>query len=123
MFISSCFVLAKPKKEKETISFRFAKHNGIMGWQNSGIKNKIRNKSKKIWIKSSFTCSYVFQNFSGISWFLQNSGISFIVMANTIFLPIFSPDEMMTCLLLANPGYLTSGSFVLYWPMKGRERV
>ena len=35
MFISSCFVLAKPKKEKEIISFRFAKHNmssKIVGW-------------------------------------------------------------------------------------------
>ena len=35
MFISSCFVLAKPKKENEIISFRFAKHkisSKTVGW-------------------------------------------------------------------------------------------
>ena len=97
MFISSCFVLARPKKEEEIISFRFSKHNmssKIVGWLVGARDGKIlelRIKSginkKKILNKSSFTCSYVFQNFSGIAWFLQNSGISFIVMANTIFLP------------------------------------
>ena len=102
MFISSSFVLAKPKKEKEIISFRFAKHNmssKIVGWLVGARDGKIlelRIKSginKKIWNKSSFTCSYVFQNFSGISWFLQNSRISFIVMANTIFLPHRQTDR------------------------------
>ena len=35
MFISSCFVFAKPEKEKVIISFRFAKNNmssKIVGW-------------------------------------------------------------------------------------------
>ena len=33
-----------------------------LGWQNSRIKNTLSTK-KKFWNKSSFTCSYIFQNF------------------------------------------------------------
>ena len=41
---------------------------------------------------------YVFSNFSGISWFLQNSLISFIVMANTKFLPNNTITRSIYCL-------------------------
>ena len=53
MFISSCFVLARPKKEKEIISFRFTKHNmssKIVGWlvgARDGKILEIRIKSGK----------------------------------------------------------------------------
>ena len=69
--------------------------------KDGALKDKIRNK-KKIWNKSSFTWLYVFLNFSGISWFLQNSGIHFIVMANTKFLP----HNWTTCLLWNSPLYV-----------------
>jgi hypothetical protein len=85
-----------PRNKKKNIPFRFAIHNmkskiiGLLVGAQDGkimelrIKSGINNKSG---INPVSLFSYVFQNSSGISWFLQNSGISFIVMANTIFLP------------------------------------
>ena len=80
MFISSCFVLAKPKKEKEIISFRFAKHNmssKIVGWLvgardgkilelriKSGI-NKKKSGINPVSLVHMF--SRIFQEFPGFS--------------------------------------------------------
>ena len=64
MFSSSCFVLAKPKKEKEIISFRFAKHNIL----ESRIKLVINKKKSGI---NPFSLvhmfSRIFQEFPGFS--------------------------------------------------------
>ena len=54
MFIFSCFVLAKPKKEKEIISFRFVKHNmssKIVGWLVGARDGKILGFKNKIEIR------------------------------------------------------------------------
>ena len=77
---------------KKSILFRFAKHNmssKIVGWLVGARDGKILELFVKSGInkKSCFSSSYLVQNFSGISCFLQNSGISFIGMVNTIFLP------------------------------------
>ena len=79
MFISSCFVLAKPKKGKEIISFRFAKHNmsrKTVGWLVGArdgkilelrIKSGIDNKSGINPVSLVHMFSRIFQEFPGFS--------------------------------------------------------
>ena len=79
MFISSCFVLAKPKKEKKKISFRFAKHNmssRIVGWLVGArdgkilelkIKSGINKKSEINPVSLVHMFSRNFQKFPGFS--------------------------------------------------------
>ena len=79
MFISSCFVLGKPKKEKEKKSFGFAKHNmssKIVGWLVGArdgkilelrIKSGINKKSGISPVLLVHMFSRIFQEFPGFS--------------------------------------------------------
>ena len=79
MFISSCFILAKPKKERKIISFRFAKHNmssKIVGWLVGArdgkilelrIKSGINRKSGINPVSLFYMFSRIFQEFPGFS--------------------------------------------------------
>ena len=79
MFISLCFVVPKPDKEKEIISFRFAKHNmssKIVWWLVGArdgkileirIKSGINKKSGIIPVSLVHMFSRIFQEFPGFS--------------------------------------------------------
>ena len=71
---------------KKKFSIRFAKHDE--DGKILELKENLKEEEKMLEQIGFHLFTCLFQIFSGISCFLPFSGISFIVMVNTIFLPI-----------------------------------
>ena len=84
------FCLTKTKQYKKK---KYIFHLGLLNILELKIKSGINRHSGINLV--SFVHIFL-HNFSEISWFLPNSGISFIVMANTEFLPEFNKQNVLS---------------------------